>query len=451
MANPIAHIGTPGTGSYRVDWGPRQRDQEMAWRGIGQLVEAVAKPGRERAEQKSLAELMAFTNDGQKLLTEAAKRGIPLGQVREAVKIRSMLQPKESTEPFENYFNPATRERKAARRGSKEAAGLAQGGWLSGNPESTTPTQRRTAKDQNDVLRYMDDQAPVFPGVKAAPKAVGANPFETEQKLRKEFGGESGVFRKTQDSLRRVMSSADNESPAGDMALIFNFMKTLDPGSVVRESEFALAASTGSFGQQIQAAVGRVTSGQRLTPAQRADFVQTASKAYLGQADQQERRRLQYAGIAQQYGLEPGRALANYLDNDLLERMRKPQGQVQQQPVRSTPASDRFANVDWRGPAQNAPVQASLMSAQAQIRPAPGAVRKDEFGGGMSPGGRSGGDEFGSPFDASGIAPPAAPSPFETMGRAGLAQVDPNALGDADLDAYIAAMERETQGGRYGR
>ena len=170
MANPIAHIGTPGTSSYTVDWSARQRGQENMWKGISQLLHTVGEQQRNRADQKSLAEVMAFVGDGQKLLTEATKRGIPLAKVREAVDIHSKLQPKESTEPFANFFNPATDERQAARRGSKEAATLAQGGWLSGNPESTTPTQRRTAKDQNDVLRYLDDQAPVFPGVTPTPK-----------------------------------------------------------------------------------------------------------------------------------------------------------------------------------------------------------------------------------------------------------------------------------------
>ena len=171
-----------------------------------------------------------------------------------------------------------------------------------------------------------------------------------------------------------MVSSADSKSPAGDMALIFTYMKTLDPGSVVRESEFALAASAGSFGEQIKAGALKVMSGERLTPKQRADFMQNATRAYMGQADQQERRRMQFAGIAQNYGLDPGRALVDYLDMELLKRFRQPQGQPAL--VREGNASDRFVNNDWRGPPQNAPAQASLMSAQAQSRPRPGAGAK---------------------------------------------------------------------------
>ena len=168
MANPIAHIGTPGTSSYKVDWGPRQRGQEQMWAGIGQLLHSVGEQQRQSAEKKSLSELMAFVGDGQKLLTEGTRRGIPLAKLREAVDIHSMLKPKESTSPLTNFYNPATRERKAARQGSTEAATLAQGGWLAGDPAADKPTQRRTFKGADDHHYYEDDKSRVLPDVKAS-------------------------------------------------------------------------------------------------------------------------------------------------------------------------------------------------------------------------------------------------------------------------------------------
>ena len=336
MANPIANIGTPGTGSYRVDWGPRQRGQEQAWKGISQLLHAVGEQGRKSAEQKSLAEVMAFVGDGQRYLTEGVKRGIPLPKLREAATVHRMLRPK-TPETFETIQDPYGRGG-VGQRSSRS-------GQISGYQGPLTPdkpTQRRIVKGADDLSYYEDDKTRVLPGVTATPKGDGAKPFETEQKLRKEYSDESDVFTKTQNSFRRVISSADGKSAAGDMGMIFAFMKTLDPGSVVRESEFALAASAGSFGEQIKAGVERVLTGQRLTPQQRADFVQTATRAYKGMADQQERRRVQYSNIAQKYGLDPSRALVDYLDMELLKRFAQPQGQPA--PVREGNASDRFAN-----------------------------------------------------------------------------------------------------------
>ena len=68
----------------------------------------------------------------------------------------------------------------------------------------------------------------------------------------------------------------------------------------------------------------------------------------------------------------------------------------------------------------------------------------------MSPGGRAGGDEFGSPFDASGLAPPAERRqyPFGSMGRSALMGVDVNTLiGDpAALAAYERALDEQISG-----
>ena len=104
--------------------------------------------------------------------------------------------------------------------------------------------------------------------------------FSNTQGLRKEFLDQSSEFIKQRDAIERVNASAEDPSPAGDLALIFNYMKILDPASVVRESEFVLAAQAGSYGDKIQAQVGRVLSGERLNPDMRADFVKRAGKLF---------------------------------------------------------------------------------------------------------------------------------------------------------------------------
>lgn len=137
--------------------------------------------------------------------------------------------------------------------------------------------------------------------------------FKEERDLRKEFQALSKDFRTQRDAFQRVVSSAEQPTPAGDLALIFNYMKVLDPGSVVRESEFATAASTGAFGERIKGAVERVTSGKRLTDAQRADFVSRASNLYRGAVGGQESREQLYGELAESYGREPERVVTNYV------------------------------------------------------------------------------------------------------------------------------------------
>lgn len=122
--------------------------------------------------------------------------------------------------------------------------------------------------------------------------------FKDSMDLRKEFLAQSKEYQKVRDSYTRVVGSTKEPSPAGDLSLIFNYMKMLDPGSVVRESEFATAASTGSYGQRIQASVQRVLSGERLAPEMRRDFVEKASVLMEGMQNQHFKREQNYTGIA---------------------------------------------------------------------------------------------------------------------------------------------------------
>lgn len=99
-------------------------------------------------------------------------------------------------------------------------------------------------------------------------------------KLRAEFTALSKDFVKQRNSISRVRASGKDPSGAGDLALIFNFMKVLDPASVVRESEFATAENTGSVPERIWARYNKILTGQRLSPAQREDFLDRAEKLF---------------------------------------------------------------------------------------------------------------------------------------------------------------------------
>lgn len=132
-----------------------------------------------------------------------------------------------------------------------------------------------------------------------------------ESALRKELQGLKSTkeFNSQAQAYQRVLDSSVDESPAGDLALIFNYMKVLDPGSVVRESEFATAAASGSFDDRINAAVGQILSGTRLAPEQRRDFLDRAGKLYQGSAGLQKSTNDQYRGLATSYGFDNTRVV----------------------------------------------------------------------------------------------------------------------------------------------
>lgn len=152
----------------------------------------------------------------------------------------------------------------------------------------------------------------------------GFTPRQREEagKLRKDYEGSQSTkdFQKQSGAYGRVVSSADKASAAGDLALIFNFMKVLDPGSVVRESEFATAAraraeltTAEKNGTPIPAVVAqamqRLETGLLLLPEQRDDFLIRAGMLYQGAMNQHAPYRQYYLdqieAVAPGYGLPP--------------------------------------------------------------------------------------------------------------------------------------------------
>ncbi|WP_333790691.1 hypothetical protein, partial [Sphingorhabdus sp.] len=135
---------------------------------------------------------------------------------------------------------------------------------------------------------------------------------DVEEGVRKEYSTVAKPYFEVRDSYARVEQSAAKPSPAGDLAMIFNYMKMLDPGSVVREAEFATAAQTGSYGEIIKARVTKVLNGELLTPDQRADFVNQARGLYQRQNEQYSKIQKQYEGVAQRLGIRPENVILDY-------------------------------------------------------------------------------------------------------------------------------------------
>jgi hypothetical protein len=137
--------------------------------------------------------------------------------------------------------------------------------------------------------------------------------FKNESSLRKEFVKNSGEFIKSRDSVGRVRAAGADPSAAGDLALIFNFMKVLDPGSVVRESEFKTASDAKAWVQEraregkeipniVKGALNRVFNGQRLLEDQRADFLNRAERLFAPISRSHEKRERLFRGIAERSG-----------------------------------------------------------------------------------------------------------------------------------------------------
>lgn len=94
-----------------------------------------------------------------------------------------------------------------------------------------------------------------------------------------------------------------DETSAGDIGRVFAFMKSFDPSSVVRESEFALGQTVGSVLQNWLSKVDKITGEGQLTPTQRTEMfsalkgIQKAVERRLAAKDEQYRQRYEAFGV----------------------------------------------------------------------------------------------------------------------------------------------------------
>ena len=136
-----------------------------------------------------------------------------------------------------------------------------------------------------------------------APATSG--PKESAEGLRKEFTNQTSQYRGVSDAFQKIKSAALNPSAANDLSLIFGYMRALDPASTVREGEFANAQNAGGIDATIRNVYNKVASGERLTQAQRQDFLQSAYGLVESQIPNVQQTIDRYTSIAGRAGLNP--------------------------------------------------------------------------------------------------------------------------------------------------
>lgn len=156
------------------------------------------------------------------------------------------------------------------------------------------------AKEADARIRKIDAE------IKRLEQTGGLDPdkvFDMETKLRAEYFKNSAVFKDVRDAYQRVESSQDNA--VGDLSLIFGYMKMLDPGSVVREGEFATAQNAAGVDERIRNLYNKAMSGERLSPGQRSAFKGQAKKLFGTAKSADDKVRSGLTRLAGSYGLRP--------------------------------------------------------------------------------------------------------------------------------------------------
>lgn len=136
--------------------------------------------------------------------------------------------------------------------------------------------------------------------------------LKTEEGLRKEVNTLLKDFFQVADANARVTTAGANPSAAGDLALIFNYMKMLDPGSTVREGEFANAQNSAGVPQRIVGLYNSIVNGQRLSGTQRNDFLDRASSLFGAAQGEAQKTANAFERIATDAEVNVGNVLAAF-------------------------------------------------------------------------------------------------------------------------------------------
>lgn len=132
--------------------------------------------------------------------------------------------------------------------------------------------------------------------------------MKAEMALRKEVQDRIKQDRSILNMHQNVVNATKNGTAAGDLSMIFAYMKMLDPGSVVREQEFANAQNAAGVPDRIRNLYNYLAKGNRLNPTQRKEFEAEARLIAAAAQDRISRVAREYQSIAEAYGYDTTRA-----------------------------------------------------------------------------------------------------------------------------------------------
>lgn len=138
-----------------------------------------------------------------------------------------------------------------------------------------------------------------------------------EGQLRREYLSQNQDFLDMQRSIQKIRG-LDTTTAPGQMGLIFNLMKLYDPGSTVREGEFANAENARGVPGTVVNMYNKIVGGEFLTDEQISQFRETADGLYDSSLQDFERSYKTYKNdIAPGYGYDTDRTIPDLRDQTM--------------------------------------------------------------------------------------------------------------------------------------
>jgi hypothetical protein len=188
--------------------------------------------------------------------------------------------------------------------------------------------------DLGNAIAFMDDNLNIVKQIPKQKEGKEVDTFGRENTLRSQYLDNTKKYTSIAQAYSKIETAAKDPSAAGDLSLIFGYMKILDSESAVRETEFANAQNAAGVPDQIRNLYNRLKSGERLNENQRADFVNKAKTLVASQKDQLENLNKQYTNIATSYQLDPTKIVIDpfkTLDLTLKDTDKKPKPSAREQ------------------------------------------------------------------------------------------------------------------------
>lgn len=198
-----------------------------------------------------------------------------------------------------------------------EGLGLASQAFIKGyqdQQDRLASRQQSSLKNQLAMAQYMNDLQKMQLDMQKTGKEDAKTKFSQEKNLRDSFIKESKTNVLALEGFNKV-AIASNAPPSGanDLALVFAYMKTIDPNSAVKEGEYTNAEESQGVSQRVINIYNKLVDGERLTPQARQMFLDSAKQQVLPSVRKQEQLEKNYLSLSKQYGLDGSKVVQSKL------------------------------------------------------------------------------------------------------------------------------------------
>jgi hypothetical protein len=227
----------------------------------------------------------------------------------EAARVGGMARGRALADEQGGYLKTGLSDQERIRQDEREARAAQQQASLTQQADlarERIAADRTKAQEANALRRDLAGIAASARSAGASSKA-DARAEQVSMRLRTQYENNPAVKQAytIASQLQGVEATAQKPDAAGDLSMIYAYMKILDPSSVVRDTEFATAQNAAGVPDRVRNLYNRAMKGTRLTNEQRAEFLTRARSIGTQARTALQKQNERYGRIAGSMGVDP--------------------------------------------------------------------------------------------------------------------------------------------------